>query len=512
MHARVQVAPPYANALLGSLSARAGLAAAALCAALGALAARSPALVGGLVIAALVGGGLLALARRGVSLLALLATVLLGGYVVLTRGFSGLHVPLGGLPLYVGELGLALLLLPALRRLERAWIGPPAILLAMWMAYNGVLTLRDLPVYGIDTLHDAATWYYGLYAIIGAVVWRTLGADGLRRALAPIFVLSPLAGAIALGIGLLPVVQPPFADSSLFTAKTDIIGMHLLGATAFFLTGQHRRAAPWAGRVAPLVVAAAMLYVLVGLNRATFIGLLGLLALLAVYGMWRPILISAATGLLVLGLLAASGVRVSAGGRVADFATVLDREASLLRVSSQDLVDYRTTGADVLNTGSVSWRILWWHALWDDAVGEPRTLLFGRGYGVDLRGVVARYAPSGIIYAGGGQDNEDHPLRSPHNIAMTLLGRSGLVGLALWLLLLGACFGRVLRTTLAARHAGRRDDELLGVWFLAEGVLIVLVALFGVVLEAPHAAIPFFVILGAALAWASDQAAPSKRA
>jgi hypothetical protein len=509
MQARVQVAPPYANALLGSIGLRAGLAAVVLCAALGVLAARSPTLVGGLLIAALVGGGLLVLARRGVSLLAFTVTVLLGGYVVLSRGFSGLHVPLGSLPLYVGELGLALLLLPSLRRLERAWIGLPAVLLAVWMAYNGVLTLRDLPVYGIDAVHDAATWYYGLYAIIGAVMWRTLGADGLRRALAPVFVLAPLAGAIALSISLLPVVQPPFADSPLFTAKTDIIGMHLLGAAAFFLTGQHRRAAPWAGRAAPLVVASAMLYVLVGLNRATFLGLLGLLALLAVYGMWRPILISAATGLLVLGLLAASGVRVSAGGRVADFATILDRETSLLRVTTQDIVDYRSTGADILNDGTVSWRVLWWHALWDDAVGDPKMLLFGRGYGVDLVAVAARYAPPGVAYQFG--KNEDHPLRSPHSIAMTLLGRSGLVGLALWLLVLAASFGRLLSTTLAARRAGRRDDELLGVWFLAEGVLIVLVAMFGVVLEAPHAAIPFFVILGAALAWASDQATASRR-
>jgi O-antigen ligase len=137
-------------------------------------------------------------------------------------------------------------------------------------------------------------------------------------------------------------------------------------------------------------------------------------------------------------------------------------------------------------------------------------LLFGRGYGVDLVAVAARYAPPGVAYQFG--QNEDHPLRSPHSIAMTLLGRSGLVGLALWLLVLAASFGRLLSTTLAARRAGRRDDELLGVWFLAEGVLIVLVAMFGVVLEAPHAAIPFFVILGAALAWASDQATASRRA
>jgi O-antigen ligase len=299
-------------------------------------------------------------------------------------------------------------------------------------------------------------------------------------------------------------VQPAFLDTPLFTSKTDIIGMHLLGAAAFFATAPRTSIAPWLRKLTPLVIGTAVVYIGIGQNRATFLALIGMLALLAFYRIWRPILLTVALAVGFMVLLASTNLQLQAGAKSADFGTIVQRELSVLDFSNDSSAQTDLNDPNALsNVGTISWRLIWWHALWDDAMSNPRVLLFGRGYGYDLRNTVAPYAPPGVVYVFA--QDEDHPLRSPHNITMTLLARSGVVGLMLWVLLLSACFLRLFRATLLCRRARDTDQELLGVWFITELAVIVMVALFGVVLESPHAAIPFFLVLGAALGWATER-------
>jgi O-antigen ligase len=101
-------------------------------------------------------------------------------------------------------------------------------------------------------------------------------------------------------------------------------------------------------------------------------------------------------------------------------------------------------------------------------------------------------------------EDQGRPVRSPHSIAMTVLSRSGAIGLALWLVVLIVGFGQILRATALARRSANHADEVLGVWFLAYLSAILIVALFGVVLEAPHGAVPFFLLLGLGVGWSTD--------
>ena len=92
-------------------------------------------------------------------------------------------------------------------------------------------------------------------------------------------------------------------------------------------------------------------------------------------------------------------------------------------------------------------------------------------------------------------------MRSPHNIAMTIFARTGLVGLGLWLLMLGTCLTALIRSTVAYHRAGIRDEELFGAWLIVYVLAMLLVALLGVVFESPFGAAPFFWVLGVGLAW-----------
>jgi O-antigen ligase len=89
---------------------------------------------------------------------------------------------------------------------------------------------------------------------------------------------------------------------------------------------------------------------------------------------------------------------------------------------------------------------------------------------------------------------------------MTALGRMGLVGVAALLLIYLAQFRITLRTARAARQDSARQDALT----LQAACWVVLVSsCFGVVLEGPMGAIPFWIMLGLAHHDATREPAPA---
>ena len=94
-------------------------------------------------------------------------------------------------------------------------------------------------------------------------------------------------------------------------------------------------------------------------------------------------------------------------------------------------------------------------------------------------------------------------LRSPHNIQITILARSGVIGLALWICLQASWLACLLG---AVRQALRRGDlRSAGVilFLLTYWISFLVIASLGVYLEGPMAGIWFWVIFGAGLAAAS---------
>jgi O-antigen ligase len=96
-------------------------------------------------------------------------------------------------------------------------------------------------------------------------------------------------------------------------------------------------------------------------------------------------------------------------------------------------------------------------------------------------------------------------VRSPHNIVVTIFARSGVLGLGLWLAMLGTVGWWIMSAVQVCRRLGDRGNELFGVWMGAALLAIVIVSSFGVVLEGPIGGIPFFVLLGLSMAWADQQ-------
>jgi O-antigen ligase len=169
-------------------------------------------------------------------------------------------------------------------------------------------------------------------------------------------------------------------------------------------------------------------------------------------------------------------------------------ESDFLRSLSDrvlSIVDFSGTGHYHSDIGNMSvanneFRTVWWTTVFNETMQKGP--FFGLGFGYDLTASFMR-----TYYLTGGEDTAS--TRSPHSILFTVLGRMGLLGLALFLVIL---FMIVRRAFLAARSVarGEQPESNLAPWC---GVTILLVAsLFGVVLEGPMGGILFWTFLGLA--------------
>ncbi|MES1195043.1 MAG: hypothetical protein ABUL65_04050, partial [Opitutus sp.] len=139
-------------------------------------------------------------------------------------------------------------------------------------------------------------------------------------------------------------------------------------------------------------------------------------------------------------------------------------------------------------------RYVWWRAVVDETM-ETNPLV-GLGFGHDLAArFVQEYLPAG---------GEEFSVRSPHNVLLTVFGRTGLAGLLPFLVVMGLMARATLR---AVRH---EPPGQAGLWC---GAWVILVsACFGVLLEGPMGAVVFWTVLGMANALSAETAAGAKDA
>lgn len=408
--------------------------------------------------------------------LALLGPTLLG-YALLGRGWAYLGVP----PIFIGEVvlaaGLALLVLSGEWR--RALDHPAAWTLVALGAWGLPRTLPYLSTHGVDALRDAAVWGYGLFALIaaGGILARperlAMVLDRYRR-FTRIFL--PVIPVVWLARRFLGDSLPCWPGSTvpIVDAKGGDVFVHLGGILAFWVAG-------FEGSVGGLRVALMALCVaLVGtFDRA---GLLSYLAVSAACLAHRPfdrslwrMAVAAFFGVV---LLAVGDVHIQMPGR--------EREISSEQIINNVLSIAGSSDAGDLD-GTKRWRLEWWGVIVDYTVfGEHFWL--GKGFGVNLAD------------DDGFQCNADGSVRSPHNVHMTFLARTGVPGLLLWLLVQGAWAVAVLRGYASSRSAGdwawAGTFLFLGTYWMA----FLINASFDVFLEGPMGGAWFWTVYGTGLA------------
>ncbi len=397
------------------------------------------------------------------------------GYVVFGKSFAYLGLP----PLFVGEILFALGLLAFFSSgcTTTLLTTVPAISAALLMGWVLLRTLKGLGIYGVDALRDGAVALYAGFAFIVAALLverpiRIAQIVGYFRVHAR--VLIPIAIVLYLIARFFGASIPklPGQNIDIISVRSGEIAAHLCGALVLVVVGLCKVSRTWvvASLGAALLVASqsrgGMLALLIPLVAAMVLtGQVGRLA--------------AITAALTLVMLVAYAVDfeidLPRGERPISAVAVVENLASVASASAANNLD-----------GTKLWRLSWWQAIRDYTIHGPY-FWTGKGFGMSLA------EADGFVV---GLERGGPVVRSPHSVHMTYLARSGVPGLALWLLTIGSWTIALLR---AAHLAWRRGDLDWGRYFVflvCYFASIVIDASFDVALEGPMLGIPFWIVFG----------------
>ena len=410
-----------------------------------------------------------------------LTLFLIIGYLCASRSFAYLGLP--WFSLYIGEISLASFLLfgpktkqgrwlQIVRRVKRLqrfecllWLvlcyGFFEALHGIWSGYSPFAAARD-----------TAFNYYPLFLFLG--IWSGLREkDLLRRITRLLAWWNGCYGlAYVLFLSTLPWKMPGTANAAsdvpLFSEPTGS-GIVLLGLLAF---------EPQLRRVWHLLAANAVVMLWVEM-RADWLGFaVGLLVFAWCTKRLKPVLTAGAILVTVLAAMYLTDIRLPSprgrGGQISVDALIARGAAPI----SKNLADQLAPPEDVVGyTGTTKFRLVWWASIWEAVHSNPVRALIGFGYGYPIGDLNPFIEPGTFI-------------QTPHNDFFYALGYSGWLGVALFAL---AQF-ELLRLL---RLSYRITDQPFGLMCWAA---LLANSMFGDFLEGPMGAIPFFLLVGVAVA------------
>jgi O-Antigen ligase len=213
--------------------------------------------------------------------------------------------------------------------------------------------------------------------------------------------------------------------------------------------------------------------------RATWLGLgLGVLVWGLLTRRFGRVVAMGMAGLAVLGIIELGGIQL--GTKSGAFS--LSREVLSIAIAPIDieLAKELSPRRAITKSNTSEWRHKWWEQIWLSVHSDPMFQAFGLRYGFDLFAL----APEEVR---AGQAEE---IRTPHSVFYYAPGYTGWVGVALFAALQLAILKLLWR-------AFRADGQPAGVVFWVMGISM---ACFEESFETPYKAIPFYLLVGMAMA------------
>lgn len=416
-----------------------------------------------------------------------LLAALIFGYTTFQRMFADIHFRQS---IYIGEIALAALLLLTMARVatRKGTVVPPLSLTVPIVALLVFGTLRfllvDVGEYGIVAARDFATVYYMLFYFIG----YTIGSDPVSARL----VKKTFRYAVVLYIILIWVLRAIAKGGALFEARMMLgtrdmaVIVPAVGCLFCLLYSTYPKRRLWllAVGLVPLVL------LLVNFERSSYLAFaFGLLIL--TYTTATNMTVFAAKLFVGMLLIAISIIALSLYSQMSHnyvLEPIVEKVTHIFDIDAVRTRHISVAGStDTSAEESNRWRTAWWHIVYRDTMAKSP--IFGLGFGYDL---TARFIREYYADRGG-----EEMARNPHNILFTFLGRMGILGALLFAFFLLLFF----RMVFSVAHTVRRRKRPLGdleLWVTC--TVIVIVALFSHTLEGPMASIPFWSLLGIAVA------------
>lgn len=395
--------------------------------------------------------------------------LVLVGYAVIGKSFAYVGIP----PLYVGEMAVAGGLVALAR--SGCWLAvlatPASRMLVVLMGWVLIRTVPYVGTYGMDAPRDSVLAVYGLFALIVVALLledpgRFVRAVSAYGRFARVYAAL---GGIVFGLSS-ALLKIPGTEIQIPNVRAGEAASHLAGIAVFVMLGLGRFSRLWIA-----VLMASM--VVVTSSRGAMLTCLVPVVVAAVAGrrlrQFMPI---------VLVFLAAAIV-----------ATIFDLSIQLpgneRATGPKQLIEGLKSVVGASETSNFEatkeFRLRWWATIQDYTLRGPY-FWTGKGFGVNI-----------ALEDGYKQwVTADSVLRSPHNVNMTYLARSGVPGLVLWLATLATWFAMLFHSLLWARRRGEEHWARIFVWIACYGLGMFVDACFDVALEGPMLGIWFWCIFG----------------
>jgi len=414
------------------------------------------------------------------------AAVLIVGYAGVGRTFAYLGLP--WMSVYIGETVLAAFLMFGPRIKQASWLRlvrrvprlrPLWWLIVLLLFYGAFEALRGI-LHGyppLTALRDTAFNYYTLFLLLG--IWVGLqDRDFLRRVVRFLAWFNGCYGlACVLFLSRIPWTLPGTAEVSkpvpLFSEPTAASAIALLGLIAF---------EPRLGKVWHLI--ALNTFVLLGLQvRGEWVGfVVGVLLFAWLTRKFNRLAVAVGLFVILLGLMYVTHLSLQSpkgrGDNVESEISVDYLVARAVAPLSEGLAA-ELVPADNLGfaSGTAEWRLVWWANIWKEIHARPSTALLGFGYGYPIGDLNPDLEAGAFI-------------QTPHSDFFYPLAFSGWLGVALFALL-------QIEIARLLWRCYRVSGQPFGLMCWAA---LLTMSLFEDFFESPMNAIPFFLLLGAAIA------------
>lgn len=404
---------------------------------------------------------------------------IIAGYIIGNRGFAQLQL-VERFPLLPAEAAL-LVIVPALavrmafkqaqvfRRDALNWV------LTFWFLLGAARLPLDVSRYGFHAIRDFAMVYYALFFFAAqAYAGHASSLRVLKLAVSVAFLVLPVSAAVSLLAPNLFLNVLTLHGIPLIFYKSDLLAA-LLAAGFFWLWTRWEKYR----KLAWFVAATACFVLSVGLPspRAAMVATFGVTLMWIVTGRWR--MARAQLGIGAVAVIGGTLIFALSNRNLRETAvySAYEHAVSIFDFEGKGTYLNRESGDPGDNN---RFRLVWWRAVTNETLETNPAL--GLGFGYDLANrFLADYDMLGA---------EDFSARSPHSMIMSVFGRMGLIGLALWLTIAG-CMVAMTR-----RAFGTNDWDTIGL--ISVAWVIWISACFGVVLEGPMGAVVFWTLLGLA--------------
>ncbi len=421
----------------------------------------------------------------------ILLSLLCFGYIVGNRGFAQLNL----FGIFIGEFCLAaclclmLMHIPLKRQLPLRmdamgwWV-------AVSLALGAARLLPSLRPHGMLAVRDFAVLYYALFFLAAQPMIRhPQSFRFFERALAISLGVLPFTFALFELAGDFLVRNLTLFGVPLIFYKGDNVAT-FLGLGSLFFTFRYWRTQS----VLALVLAGlSLLLMLHASARAAILAYACASAVALAAGRWRLLRLQAVVA--GIGLLGAVFLMLATRQPFSEskLNSLFEHAISLVDFEGS----YNYSSPQAADSGDNNrFRLVWWNSVLRDTINERP--LTGLGFGSDLA------TPFLDEYYG--MEVDGFTARSPHSVLVTIMGRMGAMGMALYALLIGLMLRATLRIVRRERAGATSDTGLV---YICCAWMIFVSACFGVVLEGPMGAIPFWICLS--IAWdGSRQEAPEE--